>query len=68
MPAVAAESAVPLPFTRPVTVVESVMAGVVLAVATEPARPLADTTDADVTVPVPLTDSQPSVPALLNST
>ena len=34
------------------TVVESVIAGVVVAVATVPASPLADTTDTLVTVPV----------------
>jgi hypothetical protein len=51
---VAAEMAVPLPDKIPVTVVESVIAGVVVAVATVPAKPLAeDTTLTDVTVPVP---------------
>ncbi len=34
------------------TVVESVMAGVVVAVATVPASPLADTTETVLTVPV----------------
>ena len=53
MPDVAAEIAVPLPLSKPVIVVVSVMAGVVVAVATVPAKPLADTTDTLVTVPVP---------------
>jgi hypothetical protein len=39
--------------TTPVTVVDKVIAGVVVAVATVPAKPLADTTDALVTVPEP---------------
>ena len=52
MPAVAAEIAVPLPFKTPVIDVVSVMAGVVVAVATVPAKPLADTTLALVTVPL----------------
>ena len=56
MPADAADSAVPLPFTIPVTVVESVIAGVVVALATVPARPLADTTETEVTVPSGLLD------------
>jgi hypothetical protein len=42
---------VPLPVNRPVCVVVSVMAGVVVAVATVPANPLAVTTETDVTVP-----------------
>lgn len=37
----------------PVTVVVSVMAGVVVGVATEAEKPLAVTTDTEVTVPVP---------------
>ena len=45
--------AVPLPFRMPVIEVLSVIAGVVVAVATVPARPLAETTDTLVTVPVP---------------
>ena len=52
MPAVAAEIAVPLPFRTPVMVVVSVIAGVVVAVATVPAKPLAEATEAEVTVPV----------------
>ena len=44
----------PLPFRMPVIEVLSVMAGVVVAVATVPAKPLADTTETDVTVPLPL--------------
>ena len=41
-----------LPFNMPVTVVVRVIAGVVVAVATVPAKPLFDTTDTEVTVPV----------------
>ena len=51
MPLVAALIAVPLPFNSPVIVVESVMAGVVVLVATVPAKPLAVTTETLVTVP-----------------
>jgi hypothetical protein len=54
VPLVAALIAVPLPFNKPVMVVESVIAGVVVAVATVPASPLADTTDTLVTVPRPI--------------
>lgn len=43
--------AVPFPLTIPVTVVERVIAGVVVALATVPAKPFADATDAVVTVP-----------------
>lgn len=43
--------AVPLPLSKPVMDVLSVMAGVVVAVATVPAKPLAETTDTAVTVP-----------------
>lgn len=43
--------AVPLPFRTPVMEVLIVIAGVVVAVATVPARPLAETTDTLVTVP-----------------
>ena len=58
MPEVAAEIAVPLPFSSPVTVVDRVMAGVVVAVATVPARPFAETTETDWTVPdVPASDA-----------
>ena len=53
MPAVAAEMAVPLPLSTPVTVVEIVMAGVDVAVATLPENPLAETTETLVTVPAP---------------
>jgi hypothetical protein len=45
--------AVALPLSKPVTVVVSVMAGVVEALATVPAKPFADTTDTEVTEPVP---------------
>ena len=44
--------AVPLPLSKPVTVVLNVIAVVVVAVATVPAKPLAETTDTVVTVPV----------------
>lgn len=51
---VAAEIAVPFPArTGAFTVVERVMAGVVVGLATEPASPLAVTTDTEVTVPDP---------------
>ena len=53
MPAVAALIAVPSPFKSPVMLVEIVIAGVVVSVATEPPNPLALTTDALVTVPEP---------------
>ena len=49
---VAADIAVPLPFSIPVTVVDNVIAGVVPALATVPANPLADTTETVDTVPV----------------
>ena len=50
----AAEMAVPFPDkTVPVMVVESVIAGVVVGVATEPFSPLAETTETLVTVPEP---------------
>ena len=51
MPEVAAEIAVPFPLSTPVTDVVSVMAGVVVDVATVPAKPLAVTTETEVTVP-----------------
>lgn len=53
VPAVAAEIAVPSPLSIPVMLVEIVIAGVLVAVATVPAKPLADTTLAVVTVPEP---------------
>jgi hypothetical protein len=43
-----------LPFKTPVTVVESVIAGVVDAFATVPASPFAETTETVVTEPPPL--------------
>ena len=52
--ATAALIAVPLPLSMPVIVVDSVMAGVEVAVATVPAKPLADTTETVVTVPLPV--------------
>jgi len=46
--------------SRPVMLVDKVIAGVVVAVATVPARPLADTTDTLVTVPPePVADNVP---------
>ena len=53
MPATAALMAVPFPFRMPVILVVSVIAGVVVAVATVPANPLAETTLTVVTVPPP---------------
>ena len=68
MPLVAALIAVPLPFSTPVMVVESVIAGVVVAVATVPFSPLADTTDTEVTVPVAAADQVGALaPALVNT-
>lgn len=43
----------PSPLRRPVIVVERVIAGVVVAVATVPEKPLAVTTETEVTVPEP---------------
>ncbi len=51
MPAVAADMAVPFPFSNPVIVVEIVIAGVVPPLE-DPAKPFADTTDNPVSVPV----------------
>ena len=51
VPAVAAEIDVPFPFNKPVIVVEIVIAGVEVAVATVPANPLAEVTETVVTVP-----------------
>ena len=45
------EIAVPFPDNTPVAVVVRVIAGVVVAVATVPAKPFALTTDTEVTVP-----------------
>jgi hypothetical protein len=50
--AIAAATAVPLPYRMPVTVVSMVMAGVVVAFATVPANPFVDTTETEVTVPL----------------
>ena len=41
----------PLPLIRPLTVVLMVMAGVVFAFPTVPAKPFTDATDVEVTVP-----------------
>ena len=54
MPATAALMAVPLALSTPVMLVESVMAGVLVGLATVPAKPLALTTDTVVTEPVPV--------------
>jgi hypothetical protein len=53
VPAVAEETDVPLPFIMPLTLVDTVIAGVVVGVATEPPKPLALLTDTLVTVPEP---------------
>ena len=53
MPEVAALIAVPSPFKSPVMLVEIVIAGVVVSVATVPPKPFADTTEVLVTVPLP---------------
>jgi hypothetical protein len=50
---------------RPVTLVDNVIAGVVVAFATVPAKPFADTTETVVTVPVPLTVAQEGVVPLV---
>ena len=50
---IAALIAVPLPLIKPVTLVPSVIAGVVVAVATLPTKPFALVTLVDVTVPPP---------------
>ena len=43
----------PFPLRIPVTVVEIVIAGVVVELATVPANPLAETTETSNTVPLP---------------
>ena len=63
MPALAALIAVPLPLSKPVIDVVSVIAGVVVALATVPAKPLAETTLTVVTVPEPPPLNSVSVPA-----
>ena len=52
MPETAAEIAVPSPFRTPVMLVERVIAGVVVALATVPANPFAETIETVETVPV----------------
>ncbi len=57
---------IPLPLSKPVTVVVSVMAGVVVAFATVPAKPLVEITDNVETVPAvypnaPLTSADVNV-------
>jgi hypothetical protein len=61
VPEAAALIAVPFPFSKPLTVVLSVIAGVVVAVATVPANPFAVTTDTLCTVPVEAPDDASSV-------
>lgn len=56
-----------MPLTTPVTVVDSVIAGVVVALATVPAKPLAETTDAEVTVPVAAVVQEVLVPSVDNN-
>jgi hypothetical protein len=51
--AVAALIAVPLPLSSPVTVVERLIAGVVVGLVTVPARPFAEVTETLVTDPEP---------------
>ena len=51
MPETAAAIAIPFPFNTPVTVVETVIAGVVDAFATVPANPFAEVTETVETVP-----------------
>lgn len=55
----------PLPYKRPVMLVVSVIAGVVVAVATVPANPLADTTDTLVTVPLVAGDAHVGAPPVV---
>ena len=57
--------AVPLPLSKPVIVVVKVIAGVVVAVATVPAKPLADTTDTLVTVPLVAGAAQVGAPPVV---
>ena len=57
--------AVPLPLSRPVIEVDMVMAGVVVAVATVPAKPLADTTETLVTVPLVAGAAQVGAPPVV---
>jgi hypothetical protein len=59
--------AVPLPFKTPVMLVESVIAGVVVALVTVPAKPFADTTETVVTVPEPPPDGVAHVPSPLQN-
>ena len=63
VPALAADNAVPLPFKTPVIDVDTVIAGVDVADATDPAKPFAETTETDVTVPAPAGDVNDKLPA-----
>ena len=65
MPLAAALIAVPLPFKTPVTLVVRVMAGVVVAVATVPAKPLAVATETLVTVPLVAGAAQVGAPLVV---
>jgi hypothetical protein len=64
VPATAALIAVPLPLRTPVIDVVNVIAGVVVAFATVPAKPFAETTDTLVTVPEPPPPEQGVLPTL----
>lgn len=55
----------PLPLSRPVMLVVSVIAGVVVAVATVPAKPFADTTETLVTVPLVAGAAQVGAPPVV---
>ena len=57
--------AVPLPLRTPVMLVVRVIAGVVVAVATVPAKPLAVTTDTLVTVPLVAGAAQVGAPPVV---
>ena len=57
--------AVPLPLRTPVIVVVKVMAGVLVAVATVPAKPLAETTETLVTVPLVAGAAQVGAPPVV---
>ena len=59
----AAAIAVPLPTKIPVAEVVSVIAGVVVGLATVPAKPLAEATETVVTVPVPVAATQDGLAA-----
>jgi hypothetical protein len=70
VPDVAAEIEVPFPLITPVTLVVSVIAGVVVGLATVPAKPFADTTEAELTPPPEelITYGEPEVPVPVSVT